>query len=109
MPAAPRGVALCARRQGYCYPELMAAPTISVIGDHDPGRPAHAALDRALACLPHGVTASWVATDAVAEPATQLAAVDGLWIAPGSPYRSFDGALRAIQYARERNLPLFGT
>jgi CTP synthase (UTP-ammonia lyase) len=32
-----------------------------------------------------------------------------VWIAPASPYRSMDGALRAIRYARERGVPLVGT
>ncbi len=40
---------------------------------------------------------------------TRLAAYDGLWIAPASPYRSMEGALGAIRYARERGVPLVGT
>jgi CTP synthase (UTP-ammonia lyase) len=32
-----------------------------------------------------------------------------VWIAPGSPYQSLDGALAAIRFARERNVPLLGT
>jgi CTP synthase (UTP-ammonia lyase) len=87
----------------------MAAPRLTVIGDHDPAMRSHAALDEVLAQLPHGITASWLATDAIDDPATQFAETVGLWIAPGSPYRSFEGALRAIRYAREHNLPLFGT
>ena len=31
------------------------------------------------------------------------------WCVPGSPYRSMDGALRAIRYARENHLPFLGT
>jgi CTP synthase (UTP-ammonia lyase) len=31
------------------------------------------------------------------------------WIAPGSPYKSLIGALNAVRYARERDLPLLGT
>jgi CTP synthase (UTP-ammonia lyase) len=87
----------------------MAAHRLSVIGDHDPTLTSHAALDNVLARLPHGITASWLATDAVGDPAARLREAGGLWIAPGSPYRSFDGALRAIRYAREHDLPLFGT
>ena len=34
---------------------------------------------------------------------------DGVWIAPGSPYRSFEGALEAIRYARTNDVPLLGT
>jgi len=92
-----------------CYREPMVAPRIAVIGDHDPQRSSHAALDEALSHVPFGITATWIATDELAHLPERLADVDGLWIAPGSPYRSFDGALRAIRYARERNVPLVAT
>ena len=32
-----------------------------------------------------------------------------LWCAPGSPYKSMDGALQAIQFAREKKWPFLGT
>ena len=52
----------------------------------------------------------WVPTDAVdADPAAQLAPFPGIWIAPASPYRDMDGALRAVRHARERGVPLVGT
>ena len=38
-----------------------------------------------------------------------LALFGGLWVAPGSPYQSMSGALRAIRFARESGLPLLGT
>jgi len=38
-----------------------------------------------------------------------LAGYDGLFISPGSPYVSMEGALEAIRYARERGVPLVGT
>jgi CTP synthase (UTP-ammonia lyase) len=51
-----------------------------------------------------------VASDLLAAGAVdRLAGFDGLWIAPGSPYRSEEGALNAIRLARETRLPLFGT
>jgi len=34
---------------------------------------------------------------------------DGLWCVPGSPYRSMNGALNAIRFARENNIPFIGT
>src|SRR5690606_14919504 len=34
---------------------------------------------------------------------------DALWCVPGSPYRSMDGALRAIRAARESGRPFLGT
>jgi CTP synthase (UTP-ammonia lyase) len=85
-------------------------PTIAVVGDHNPGAPAHAALDQALARLPYGVTAAWLPTEELAsDPARALAGRDGVLVAPGSPYRSLDGALGAIRHSRESRLPLFGT
>ncbi len=92
-----------------CYREPMVAPRIAVVGDHDPQRSSHAALDEALGHVPFGITASWIATDELAHLPERMAEVDGLWIAPGSPYRSFEGALRAIRYACERNVPLVAT
>jgi CTP synthase (UTP-ammonia lyase) len=50
-----------------------------------------------------------VPTDASGEWDERLAAYDGVWIAPASPYRSMDGALAAVRYARERGVPLVGT
>jgi CTP synthase (UTP-ammonia lyase) len=38
-----------------------------------------------------------------------LEGYDGLIVAPGSPYRSQQGALAAIEYARVHDLPLLGT
>ena len=34
---------------------------------------------------------------------------DGLWCVPASPYRSTEGALRAIRFAREQGRPFLGT
>ena len=58
-----------------------------------------------------GATATeWVDTDAALDlPPDALDRYDAFWIAPGSPYRSMDGALRVIRYAREGDRPLLGT
>jgi CTP synthase (UTP-ammonia lyase) len=34
---------------------------------------------------------------------------DALWASPGRPYRSMEGALAAIRFARDRNWPFVGT
>jgi CTP synthase (UTP-ammonia lyase) len=74
---------------------------------------AHRAIPIALelAASSTGSTAqpTWVATDAVGEPARSLANFDGVWCVPASPYRSMDGALSAIRFARESGLPFLGT
>ncbi|HYL75639.1 MAG TPA: hypothetical protein VEU96_15605 [Bryobacteraceae bacterium] len=83
---------------------------IGIVGDRNPGfEPhlitddmfAHAAEDSRIDIDPH-----WLSTDQVTEQALQNCA--GLWIAPGSPYRSLDGALAAIRFARENRVPLGG-
>ena len=38
-----------------------------------------------------------------------LAEFQGIWIGPGSPYASIEGALSAIRAAREHGIPLLGT
>lgn len=85
---------------------------IGLVGDHDASVTAHRAIPRAieLASRPAGVDASldWIATDRVMndEP---FAGLDAIWVVPASPYRSMDGAMRAITYARTRKVPFLGT
>jgi CTP synthase (UTP-ammonia lyase) len=89
---------------------MMARATaaVGVVGDFDPQNPTHRFTNEALAHLK--LSFEWVPTDEVPEQAERrLAGHAGLWIAPASPYRSMDGALAAIRYARERGVPLVGT
>jgi CTP synthase (UTP-ammonia lyase) len=80
---------------------------IGIVGDRQPGNRTHQTLE---ASLEHArADWEWVATDAVPDASHLTARYDGLWIAPASPYRSMDGALRAITAARERGVPLVGT
>lgn len=86
---------------------------IGIIGDYD-GRPSHLATNEALrhcaAKLGLYLATEWIATDLLEEGASQkLTGYDGLWCAPGSPYKSMAGAVNAIQYARENNIPFIGT
>jgi CTP synthase (UTP-ammonia lyase) len=89
--------------------------SVGVVGDFDPGSRPHRATEVALA---HAAAASGIAIDVrwvptgsltAADAVARLDAFDGFWIAPGSPYRSLDGALRAIRFARERDWPLVAT
>lgn len=50
------------------------------------------------------VDAYWTSTDA-----PRLDGFDGVWLVPGSPYRSERGALAAVRTARERDLPFLAT
>jgi CTP synthase (UTP-ammonia lyase) len=85
---------------------------VALIGDHDPDVTAHRAIPRAIelasAAVGAPVVAQWIPTDEIADTA-RLEAFDGLWCVPASPYRSMDGALRAIRFAREQRRPFLGT
>jgi CTP synthase (UTP-ammonia lyase) len=85
-----------------------------VAGDFDPGNETHQATDAALvhasAATGALVMGEWVGTDQIASAGPgALEKFDCLLIAPGSPYRSTDGALSAIRYAREHDVPVLGT
>jgi CTP synthase (UTP-ammonia lyase) len=92
----------------------MSSLSVGVIGDFDPEFPPHPATNSALEhsadALGATVDVRWHATDALLDADLDRAlAHDALWCAPGSPYRSLDGALRAIRFAREGDVPLLGT
>jgi CTP synthase (UTP-ammonia lyase) len=88
---------------------------IGIIGDWNPQSRSHRATNDALShagqALSATVEQSWLPTpslkDALGEAA--LERFDGLWCAPGSPYQSMDGALRAIRFAREKERPFIST
>ena len=85
---------------------------IGLVGDRDPRVVAHEAIPRALALAAESqqasVGAEWVPTDEI-ETVERVSDFDALWCVPGSPYRSMDGALRAIRAARESGRPFLGT
>jgi CTP synthase (UTP-ammonia lyase) len=84
---------------------------IAIVGEFDPQNPTHLTTNEAIRHAAQSLNQSpgfeWLPTD-VSESA-DLSGFHGFWIAPGSPYKSLSGALRAIWYAREEKLPLFGT
>jgi CTP synthase (UTP-ammonia lyase) len=93
---------------------MSASVRIALIGDYNPEVAAHVAIPKALAIagreLDCRVEASWVATDTLSIGIdARLDGFDGLWCAPASPYKSMEGALAAIRFARETGLPFLGT
>jgi CTP synthase (UTP-ammonia lyase) len=84
-------------------------PRIALVGDRSPSVRTHTRVPLILEALREraGLTldAYWIPT----EEATGLEGFDGIWILPGSPYRSEDGAVNAARTAREHGLPLLGT
>jgi CTP synthase (UTP-ammonia lyase) len=93
----------------------MGAVKIGVVGDFDAQKHSHwateAALFHAAAQLGTKVEPHWVPTLTLAQQraADSLVSFDGILAAPGSPYRSMPGMLRAIEYARTRDVPFLGT
>jgi CTP synthase (UTP-ammonia lyase) len=89
--------------------------SIGIIGDFDPARRSHLATNDAIGhaadCLDTRVEVCWLPTDSLLGPAAglRLEQLDALWAAPGSPYRSMEGALAAIRFAREQDWPFVGT
>lgn len=88
---------------------------IAIVGDFNPEFRSHLALNAAIpnvaARLGMDVHSDWVPTEKVAEagPEKVLGGFDAVVAAPGSPYRSFDGMLRAIEFARVRKVPFTGS
>jgi CTP synthase (UTP-ammonia lyase) len=88
---------------------------IAVVGDYDPEREYHKATNDALEHAGHALGVSvlgdWIPTDSLdADNApVRLNRYDAVFLAPGAPYRSGDGAFAAIRFAREQGWPFFGT
>jgi CTP synthase (UTP-ammonia lyase) len=87
---------------------------IGLIGDYDEEVVAHVAIPRAiqLAANDIGVQINfeWVSTPSLDQDFEQeLSKYQALWVVPASPYRSMQGALNGIRFARERRIPFLGT
>jgi CTP synthase (UTP-ammonia lyase) len=88
---------------------------IGILGDYDPKSPTLPAVEKSLqhvsAQLNTPVEAEWIATTSALAPGVgkKLESFDGLWAAPGSPYKSLDGMLKGIEFARTRDWPFLGT
>jgi CTP synthase (UTP-ammonia lyase) len=88
---------------------------IGILGDFNKEFRSHQAttdaLQHAARKLAIEVESEWIATPSLTTPDAEkkLESYDGLWAAPGSPYRSFDGMLKGIEFARRRDWPFLGT
>ncbi len=93
---------------------------IGIIGDFEPSNSSHIAtiesLKHAANTLSLDIESSWLPTPFLDDKLSssdsseaELEQYDGFWCAPGSPYVSMTGALKAIQYAREHDQPFVGT
>ena len=88
---------------------------IAVIGDFEPTYHSHfatnAALYDAASSLSVPLKLRWIPTSSLGGPDADaiLSPWDGLIASPGSPYKSFTGMLRGIEFARTRDWPFAGT
>jgi CTP synthase (UTP-ammonia lyase) len=82
---------------------------ICLIGDYDPQVTAHQAIPKALALAAKdgAVEPVWLGTERAQD--ADLEEYAGFWCVPASPYRSMEGALRVIRWARETGAPFLGT
>lgn len=91
------------------------AVRIGILGDFNAEFRSHHATNDALQHAAHKlkitVESEWLPTPALAAPGAEkkLETFDGLWGAPGSPFKSFDGMLKGIEFARRRDWPYLGT
>lgn len=93
---------------------MKRAASIAIIGDFNPKWDHHLMIDESLrhaaSHLKVEVDSRWIPTDSIEDNSKKLLeGFDGIWISSGSPYKSMDGALRSIQFARERDRPFFAT
>ena len=94
---------------------MASAVRIGIIGDFEPSYHSHfatnAALYDAATKLNVPLMLRWIPTATLDSPeATKiLSQWDGLIAGPGSPYKSFTGMLRGIEFARTRDWPFTGT
>lgn len=88
---------------------------LAIVADFNSASRSHQATNEAIAHCAAAcglkVEAQWIATVELGHPGgfKKLHGVRGIWIGPGSPYASMEGALLAIRMAREQGIPLFGT
>ncbi|TDD84651.1 hypothetical protein E1293_12705 [Actinomadura darangshiensis] len=83
---------------------------IALVGERSPSVQSHVRIPRLLEAVRERdgllVEAYWVSTEEVGDGLTGF---DGVWLLPGSPYRSEDGAVAAIRSARKGDIPVLGT
>jgi CTP synthase (UTP-ammonia lyase) len=88
---------------------------VGIIGDLEPTSRFRTACDEALehaaSILSVSVGSTWLPTPSLTDRSGRatLKQFDALWCGPGSPYKSMDGALEGVRFAREMGWPFIGT
>jgi CTP synthase (UTP-ammonia lyase) len=85
-------------------------PTVALVGDRSPSVRAHARIPQLIDVLRRrdGVVLDpyWIPSE---DAEHGLDGFDGIWVVPGSPYKSAEGAVAAARSARECGIPFLGT
>ncbi|WP_067170015.1 CTP synthase C-terminal region-related (seleno)protein [Microtetraspora niveoalba] len=88
------------------------AARVALVGDRSPHVRAHVRVPFLLDALRErellDLDVYWIPTDEVGDGGV-VAGFDGIWLVPGSPYRSEEGAVAAVRAAREAGIPFLGT
>jgi CTP synthase (UTP-ammonia lyase) len=88
---------------------------IGIVADYKKENRYHIATNDSIAHAARSLNISaepvWIDTDHLDGPDAEgrLTACDAIWCGTGSPFRSMEGALRAIRFAREQGWPFLGT
>ena len=89
---------------------------IAILGTYNPIFQPHLVVHAKLEQLVHteniDIQTEWIATDKLNDYPNLfhvLGHFDGIWCSPGSPYKSLEGALNGIRFARENQIPFIGT
>lgn len=81
------------------------AVSIAVLGDRNTDHLTHREIDATLELMPADVDARWLPSP----EAGSAVEADGLWVAPGTPYRDGEAVLAQIRRARTAGMPILGT
>lgn len=85
--------------------------TIAILGEYTPTFEPHVSTNSAIVHsqiqLGAEVKEDWISTENI--NASLFETHDGIWVAPGSPYKSMEKLLWAIGYARQNGIPCLGT
>lgn len=87
---------------------------IGIIGDFHNSKTQSAiadSIDHSNNCLGYSTEHQWIETELLDNNNYEelLKSFNGIWSASGSPFKSLDGSLNAIKYARENMIPHIGT
>ena len=90
----------------------MTTATIALVGNRSQSVRAHARVPLLVEAMRRRdgivVEPCWMPSEDAEDPAA-LDGFDGIWVVPGSPYTSAEGAITAARVARESGVPFLGT